>query len=163
MKSANGHQLMYPDHTAKRAICLKCGLTDIVARNIGKGKHAWRCANQKKRKNRESLKRLRLQKSQRCRALTSAIKTATGCGLCSEQDPCCLDFHHLSDKTKAVEYLVSRGFKQRLLLEIAKCAVVCANCHRKIHAGKIPSDSLRLCVVDQQLVDEIFAADLPIV
>jgi hypothetical protein len=59
-----------------------------------------------------------------------------GCAICGEKEPCCLDFHHLRDK----EFVVSAGVdvsKERLFDEIDKCVVLCANCHRKLHAGII--------------------------
>lgn len=59
-----------------------------------------------------------------------------GCIQCSEMEPACLDFHHLGDKDKTVSQM--RGMSdERVLDEIAKCVIVCANCHRKIHAGLI--------------------------
>jgi len=65
-------------------------------------------------------------------------KATLKCKHCPEREPCCLDFHHNSDDKEAnVATLVHKGNKERLLKEIAKCDVVCANCHRKIHAGKI--------------------------
>ncbi len=59
------------------------------------------------------------------------------CKDCGEHDPACLDFHHRdpSDKEGNLANLIRRrGFgKMRLLREIAKCDVLCANCHRKVH------------------------------
>lgn len=48
-----------------------------------------------------------------------------------------LDFHHIDGKTK--EFGVSldgitRSWK-RVEKELSKCILVCANCHREIHAG----------------------------
>jgi thioredoxin 1 len=59
---------------------------------------------------------------------------------CGEKDIVCLDFHHVnSDKDLAIGTMVSRGYHwDRILKEIEKCLLVCANCHRKIHAGKHP-------------------------
>ena len=64
-----------------------------------------------------------------------------GCCLCDETDIRCLDFHHLDPDTKDDMVSTLWGLKDdtRLLREIAKCAVVCANCHRKIHAGDSPT------------------------
>lgn len=59
-----------------------------------------------------------------------------GCLICGEKEICCLDFHHLHDK----EFVIASGrdvSKKRLLDELSKCIVLCANCHRKLHAGKI--------------------------
>lgn len=48
-----------------------------------------------------------------------------------------LDFHHLDSKKK--DFNISGGTKsfERLKPEIDKCVLVCANCHREIHAGLI--------------------------
>lgn len=43
---------------------------------------------------------------------------------------CQMDFDHLRDKTRSVNGMISASGKQRLLAEIAKCDLVCANCHR---------------------------------
>ena len=60
-----------------------------------------------------------------------------GCSLCNEKDVCCLDFHHVSeDKDYAVSNMVGLSWK-KILEEISKCILVCANCHRKLHAGKL--------------------------
>lgn len=52
------------------------------------------------------------------------------CIECGESDIRCLDFDHLKDK----EIVISKAMYwsiDRLKLEIAKCQVLCANCHRK--------------------------------
>lgn len=53
------------------------------------------------------------------------------CVDCGETDPLVLEFDHLGGK----EFNISRGLRntswQRLIDEIAKCEVVCANCHRR--------------------------------
>lgn len=71
--------------------------------------------------------------------IVNDIKSKCGCKICEENDPVCLDFHHLDPKKKdlPIAMLVSNKSKSRMLDEIGKCVVVCANCHRKIHAGKI--------------------------
>ncbi len=40
-----------------------------------------------------------------------------------------MQFDHLGDKTDLVSKFVTRGNVARLLAEIKKCDVVCANCH----------------------------------
>jgi hypothetical protein len=46
--------------------------------------------------------------------------------------PCAMDFDHLSEKGEKlhISLLVGNNQRQRALKEIAKCEVVCANCHR---------------------------------
>lgn len=46
-----------------------------------------------------------------------------------------MDFDHLSDKTSSINKLVTNGSMKKLLVEIAKCEIVCSNCHRsRTHA-----------------------------
>jgi hypothetical protein len=70
---------------------------------------------------------------------------SSGCQLCGETASCCLDFHHLDQSTKKyqVKHLL-HGLKavQTALDEIAKCSVICSNCHRKIHAGVLDGSTL---------------------
>ena len=53
------------------------------------------------------------------------------CVDCGESDPIVLEFDHLRDK----KFPISKGLTDRnwndVLDEIAKCEVVCANCHRR--------------------------------
>jgi hypothetical protein len=62
-------------------------------------------------------------------------KSTLKCSRCPESDSRCLDFHHKDGEKKELEVSLAarRGWaKERLLKEIAKCEVLCANCHRKI-------------------------------
>jgi len=43
---------------------------------------------------------------------------------------CQMDFDHLGDKVRNVSLMASRYGRQQLLAEIAKCDLVCSNCHR---------------------------------
>jgi hypothetical protein len=53
------------------------------------------------------------------------------CVDCGERDPVVLEFDHLRDKSFAVAQSLSRRSWRRILEEIEKCEVVCANCHRR--------------------------------
>ena len=56
------------------------------------------------------------------------------CVDCGETDPVVLEFDHLdrADKTVLVSRAVSNAWKWvRIETEIAKCAVRCANCHKR--------------------------------
>ena len=57
-----------------------------------------------------------------------------GCIVCGEKEVSCLDFHHLHSKDMLVSQMLARS-DEKLKAEIAKCVVLCANCHRKHHAG----------------------------
>lgn len=43
--------------------------------------------------------------------------------------PCAMDFDHIYGKEKAVSIIKSRSI-DRIIREVAKCELVCANCHR---------------------------------
>lgn len=59
-----------------------------------------------------------------------------GCVLCG-YNKClsALEFHHI-DRNKEFGVSYSRESIPRIKNEISKCVVVCANCHREIHAGQ---------------------------
>lgn len=62
----------------------------------------------------------------------------TKCIVCNEAEPVCLDFHHINPEEK--EFTIGKHrnkSKENLLKEISKCVCLCANCHRKVHAGLI--------------------------
>lgn len=84
-----------------------------------------------------------------CRAANRKAKTAADtkwfsdykktlkCERCPENHPACLDFHHRDPKTKLFKVggAAPSGMPQaKVMAEIAKCAVLCANCHRKEHS-----------------------------
>ena len=63
-------------------------------------------------------------------------KSKLSCVKCGEKHPACLDFHHRDSKTKDFSLAIVKGWgygRERMLSEIKKCMVICANCHRKVH------------------------------
>jgi hypothetical protein len=63
-------------------------------------------------------------------------KSHQKCSRCPENHPACLEFHHRDPSTKC--FNISQGWRlnyswERLLAELKKCDVLCANCHRKLH------------------------------
>lgn len=78
-----------------------------------------------------------------------AAARASGCLLCPEKEPIVLDFHHIDPKTKLFG-ITRRHIKRnayRLAAEIAKCVVLCKNCHAKVHAGilSLPANEAGRC------------------
>jgi transcription elongation factor Elf1 len=63
------------------------------------------------------------------------------CCRCGEADAACLEFHHSdpSQKELGVIKMITRSMGA-VLKELKKCVVVCANCHRRIHAYNIDTD-----------------------
>lgn len=83
----------------------------------------------------------------------------TGCKICGEQETCCLDFHHLFGKDMHVTRASGRG-KTKFKEEVMKCVIVCANCHRKAHAGRINISASDLCS-EIDLLQAGFISPLP--
>ena len=68
------------------------------------------------------------------------LKLNYRCIVCGEDEPYCIDFHHLDPKNKLFGVGATnaqRYPKQKILDEIKKCVPLCSNCHRKLHAGLI--------------------------
>jgi len=65
-------------------------------------------------------------------------KEAYGCTLCEEGDPKCLDYHHMNPEKKkfSIGSVSSSVPNKAIQIEIAKCIILCANCHRKVEAAK---------------------------
>lgn len=62
------------------------------------------------------------------------IKESIGCASCDENRGVCLDFHHEYPEDKSFDISISCGYsKEKIVEEIKKCIIVCANCHRIIH------------------------------
>lgn len=61
------------------------------------------------------------------------------CKECGETHQACFDFHHNdpSEKDGSVFKMVHNGFsKEKIIKEVNKCTILCANCHRKLHYSK---------------------------
>lgn len=71
------------------------------------------------------------------KAILDDIKHENGCSFCGENDACCLDFHHIANKSDNVSKLQRDKNVKKICEELNKCIIVCANCHRKLHDGKI--------------------------
>lgn len=71
----------------------------------------------------------------------------TGRRVCGEREHCVLDFHHLQKGTN-VTRAASDGRLSLFAAEVNKCVVLCANCHRKAHAGVIVVGPELLCKIE---------------
>lgn len=82
-------------------------------------------------KNKAEYKRRSKQQRANLRATVQELKGTT-CSECGGTfHTCQLDFDHLGDKEFDIGKAVSVGCSEKKLREeIAKCQVVCANCHR---------------------------------
>ena len=71
--------------------------------------------------------RLRLERSE---YFIEYFKTHP-CVDCGETDPVILEFDHLADKSFTISSEMTYRSWESILNEIAKCEVVCVNCHRR--------------------------------
>lgn len=76
-------------------------------------------------------KELLSKQKQQYKKRLKEIKETSGCTDCGENNHIVLDFDHLKDKKYNVSRMIHDGFSWAAIKkEIAKCEVVCANCHR---------------------------------
>jgi hypothetical protein len=86
--------------------------------------------NQKEKSNVRNRKR-----KQAKRYWLQQYKESLKCSSCGEDRWWVLDFHHRdpSEKEQGVARLFGCASKERIMKEIEKCDVLCANCHRDLH------------------------------
>jgi hypothetical protein len=67
-----------------------------------------------------------------------SLKAGKSCRYCTESYAACLDYHHRdgTEKKFNIAKAATNGYsRETILKEIAKCDLICANCHRKLHDG----------------------------
>jgi hypothetical protein len=86
-------------------------------------------------KNKEKIREQCRQWHLRHKQWYDDIKSKLKCEKCGESESVCLDFHHLNpkEKDKGVNCIRNRHNKEKALAEMAKCIVLCSNCHKKLH------------------------------
>ena len=91
----------------------------------------------RKQENPEYVQRILAVKAKRKETLRQQVAALRiVCQECGEAHPAVLDFHHENPKykVKSVSYMVQHGWSfEHIQEEIAKCTVLCSNCHRKLH------------------------------
>ena len=131
-------------------LCRVCGqmqaLSDFPYRSLAKGTRQWICLSCQRAYSRAWYERNSVRQRQtarrtavRLRATASAFVAvylaAHPCSACGESDVAVLDFDHQRDKVKNISAMVRQGWgTEAIALEIAKCVVLCANCHRRATA-----------------------------
>jgi hypothetical protein len=114
-----------PDATDPTRRCSKCGVRKPLDAFYTDPTHQASC--------RDCARARMLGRIRKRSEFMDAYKLERGCADCGwAGHPAALEFDHLPGSAKVIE--VSRlrvvGTMQQLLDEIAKCEVVCANCHR---------------------------------
>lgn len=146
--------------------CRKCGLarslSEFAFRSVRLGTRRWVCRTCHSAYHRAWYERSRQIHLARVRTSRKRSKARAaridgirrrvwqylmehGCVDCGNSDTHVLDFDHLRDKTKEVGALARSGASwARVTEEIAKCAVRCANCHRKRTAREVGAYRLEM-------------------
>lgn len=138
----------------KECSCCKqlLDLTEFTFKNKQKGTLQAQCnvcrkqtAKKSYQKNRAGVIAKTRQRGAELREWYKVIKSKMSCCVCGENDPSCLDFHHIDPTEKEHDPSISLSFgKESFLMEISRCACLCANCHRKEHAGRLNAPLVKL-------------------
>ncbi len=89
------------------------------------------------KQTKEKQKRNVVERRRKLREWLVEYKSKLKCEICGFNHLACLTFHHKDPNDKDIE--VSRAIstacwsKDRILREISKCQVLCANCHNILH------------------------------
>lgn len=76
----------------------------------------------------------RVGQAKRVRAIEYLGGECLSCGF--DKYPCSIDFHHLDPSQKDSKFRNLRSWSwERIKKEIAKCILLCGNCHTAYHAG----------------------------
>jgi hypothetical protein len=80
----------------------------------------------------QQTRRARDHRRAQARDLVLRLLSTGGCADCGLTDPLVLEFDHIGEKTMDVAKLVHEGYSLwRVELEVSRCEIVCANCHRR--------------------------------
>ena len=85
-------------------------------------------------KNREDLYAAQKRQRERTRVKLTEYLSNHPCEICGEDDPIVLEFDHIDPSTKhrTVSKMISGHTSwNKILNEIEKCRILCANCHRR--------------------------------
>ena len=64
---------------------------------------------------------------------------SNGCAICGyNKNPAALEFHHVNPENKrySLSYKTMDYSDEKIVIEVNKCILLCANCHREIHHPK---------------------------
>lgn len=125
-------------------LCFRCGDTKPVS-DFGKNRAKadglqTQCVSCRKLTNNESYHRTKGKHNEKRKERAIAFRRANQefalsylkahpCVDCGEADPVVLQFDHQRDKVADVAVMIQSWSLPKLIAEIEKCQVVCANCH----------------------------------
>jgi hypothetical protein len=127
---------------------LPLNLENFAKKNNGFQWHCRKCQKEYRKKHYEENKQKYIDKAKRIthknKEWFAELKSNKKCLVCSESHPSCLEFHHKNplEKEGNLAEMIGHSSRNKVLEEIEKCILVCANCHRKIHDGIIDINAL---------------------
>jgi hypothetical protein len=87
-------------------------------------------------RNKKRLSNIGQKRKKKIREWLRNYKKSLKCQRCPETHPACLEFHHkdTDKKEQEINNMVKNGCSiSKIKEEIAKCDVLCSNCHKKLH------------------------------
>ena len=116
-------------HGSRERLHAEAAKCDLLCANCHRLRHAALDFGRSRRREVE------LRRERKLRAVRYMGAICQGCG--RDGTPAIFEFHHRDAASK--EYGISQaGFPyrwERVLPELGKCVMLCANCHREVHAG----------------------------
>lgn len=131
-------EVMYNQSMKQCGRCKKdLPLDKFAWKNKAKATYQWACRDCHKLLRTEHYQKNRVKIYDRIKARQLELKNKiwqykleNPCVDCGETDPIVLEFDHLDNKEFNVGEAGHKGFSwERILKEIAKCEIVCRNCH----------------------------------
>lgn len=108
--------------TIGRFLCPVCGLVfDLEHKSTHKGNSCKTCESNRLNSRRESIQEL----------IITTLNSGKGCVECGITNPIVLEFDHKDPSTKC--FNIGDSYSKpldKVVLELSKCDIVCANCHR---------------------------------
>ncbi len=136
-KYQHDYHLRIKDRRKKYLAARKDHIRSLATKNRAKNREHYNAMGRKywaARSKEHTLKhRSRaISRAKNHKAYIAQFKNA--CSVCGEAHKSCLQFHHKDPTTKSIAVAKMRQYsKKRILDEISKCTVLCANCHCKLH------------------------------
>lgn len=87
-------------------------------------------------RNKKKVRSANLEQETKNRLWIKELKNNSCCSRCDQNHPATLHFHHLDSRKKDfnISTAVRQGYSlKKIQEEIAKCIVLCANCHAILH------------------------------
>lgn len=85
-------------------------------------------------RNKVEISKRQRRRKEEIRKYVAEALTGKACNVCGEADPVVLEFHHRDPTTKIFNLAAAAMYfakDEAIDSEIAKCDILCANCHRR--------------------------------